>query len=102
MLVLSRKIGETIVVGDTIRITVVDVGQGRVKIGVQAPHNVSVDREEIYDKKLSEKGHDDAEAAIPVSVGLHNRIASQMPDTSEHTPAPKPNVRPLSFRAKSR
>lgn len=97
MLVLSRKIGETIVIGDTIRITVVDVGQGRVKIGVQAPHNVSVDREEIYDKKLSERGHDDAEAAIPVSVGLHNRIAGQLPDATQNTPAPKPN-----FRTKSR
>lgn len=102
MLVLSRKIGETIVIGDTIRITVVDVGQGRVKIGVQAPNNVSVDREEIYDKKQGEKYQEDAEAAIPVTVGLHNRIATQMPDATENTPAPKSNSRPLNFRAKSR
>lgn len=96
MLVLSRKIGETIVIGNNIRITVVDVGQGRVKIGVQAPTNVSVDREEIHEKKLVE----DAEAAVP--LGLHNRIATQMPDTAANTPAPKQNVRPLNFRMKSR
>ncbi|QEL19968.1 carbon storage regulator CsrA [Limnoglobus roseus] len=99
MLVLSRKIGEAIVIGNNIRITVVDVGQGRVKIGVMAPHNVSVDREEIFEKKQAERYQEDPEEAIPINMGLHNRIATQLPNTSENTPAPTPK---LSFRAKSR
>lgn len=97
MLVLSRKIGETIIIGDTIRITVVDVGQGRVKIGVMAPNNVSIDREEIHEKKQVERLQDDPESAIPLT--LHNRISTQLPGAAENTPAP---VAKLPFRAKSR
>lgn len=47
MLVLSRKAGEKIVVGNDIVITVVEVGRGRVKIGVQAPRTTVVDRAEV-------------------------------------------------------
>lgn len=52
MLVLSRKIGETIVVGDNIRITVVEIRGGKVRIGIVAPADVIVDRQEIHDKRL--------------------------------------------------
>jgi carbon storage regulator len=48
MLVLSRRIQETIVIGGNIRITVVGVGKDRVRIGIEAPANVRVDREEIH------------------------------------------------------
>lgn len=51
MLVLSRKMNEEIVIGDNIRITVVEIGPGRVKIGVSAPRDVSVDRGEIAERK---------------------------------------------------
>lgn len=47
MLILSRKISEAICVGKDIRVTVVSIGAGRVKLGVEAPQNVTVDREEI-------------------------------------------------------
>jgi carbon storage regulator len=53
MLVLSRKIGETIVVGDDIRITVVEIRGGKVRIGIDAPAHVIVDRQEIHDKRLN-------------------------------------------------
>jgi carbon storage regulator len=102
MLVLSRKVGEAIVINDNIRITVVDIGQGRVKIGVHAPNNVSVDRQEIYDKKQLERQFADAdpEAAVPINVP-HNRIAQQLTDTAQ-TPPPVTVGRPIDFRKKSR
>lgn len=47
MLVLSRKRGQVIVVGDDVRITVVEVDRGKVRLGIEAPPGVAVDREEI-------------------------------------------------------
>jgi carbon storage regulator len=52
MLVLSRKIGEEIVIGNTIRITVVEIRGGKVRIGIVAPKDVLVDRQEIRDRRL--------------------------------------------------
>ena len=81
MLVLTRKPGETIVVGDDIRITVVSLGSGRVKIGVVAPPSVRVDRQEIHD--VRHQGVAPAESVPnPVIVdesGPHNRIAQIPP-----------------------
>ncbi|MEQ9410682.1 MAG: carbon storage regulator [Fuerstiella sp.] len=47
MLILSRKAGEKITIGDDITIVVVDCGNGRVRIGIDAPSDVSVCRTEI-------------------------------------------------------
>jgi carbon storage regulator len=47
MLVLSRKVGEQIVVGDGIVITVVRMGQGSVRIGVEAPNEMAIMRQEL-------------------------------------------------------
>lgn len=47
MLVLTRKVGESIRVGGDITITVVDAGGGKVKIGIDAPRSVTVDRAEV-------------------------------------------------------
>jgi carbon storage regulator len=48
MLVLSRKQGESIVIADDIVVNVIDIGRGRVQIGVSAPPHLSVHREEIH------------------------------------------------------
>lgn len=48
MLVLTRKSGETIRIGDEIRVVVVEVKDNHVKIGIEAPRGYSVHREEIY------------------------------------------------------
>jgi carbon storage regulator len=50
MLVLSRKVGERIVIGPNIVVTVVAAQQGRVKLGILAPNDVSVHREEVRDR----------------------------------------------------
>ena len=48
MLVLTRKLGENIRIGDTVKITVLEVRSGQVKLGIEAPPDVKVHREEIY------------------------------------------------------
>ena len=49
MLVLSRQRDETIIIGDNIRITIVDVRGDKVRIGIDAPRDVTVHRQEIYE-----------------------------------------------------
>ncbi len=49
MLVLTRKIGEEIIINDDILISVEEIGPGRVKIGIVAPRDVPVHRKEVYD-----------------------------------------------------
>ncbi|ASF40432.1 carbon storage regulator [Halobacillus halophilus] len=48
MLILNRKAGESIRIGDDIEIKVVSVEGGQVKVGIEAPRNVSIHRQEIY------------------------------------------------------
>lgn len=55
MLVLSRKVGEVICIGDSIRVTVVEIGQGRVRLGIVAPRTVSVDRLEVRERSEREQ-----------------------------------------------
>lgn len=50
MLVLTRRLGETIIIADNIRITVVDIEGRQVKIGIDAPKDVSIFREEVYER----------------------------------------------------
>ena len=50
MLVLSRKVGERILIGDKVTITVVKIGHGGVRIGVEAPAELSVIREELAEE----------------------------------------------------
>ena len=55
MLILTRKVGESVLIGDDISITVLSVRGNQVKLGVQAPKEVSVHREEIYQRILQAK-----------------------------------------------
>lgn len=50
MLVLTRRPSESIIIANNIKITVVSVGPGRVKLGIEAPPSVRVDRKEIHDR----------------------------------------------------
>jgi carbon storage regulator len=50
MLVLTRKTGQIITIGDDIRIKIVEIGNGIVKLGIEAPRETPIYREELYDK----------------------------------------------------
>jgi len=50
MLVLTRKLGETIVIGDNITIKVVDIHGKQIRLGIEAPTEISIFRGEIYDR----------------------------------------------------
>lgn len=54
MLILTRRIGETVVIGDDIQVVVMGVNGSQVRLGVKAPRNIIVDREEIAERKKLE------------------------------------------------
>lgn len=51
MLVLTRNVGEKIIIADNIRITIVSIKGGKVRVGIDAPDDVRVDREEIHQRR---------------------------------------------------
>jgi len=55
MLILTRRISESIIVGDDVKITVLGVKGNQVRLGIDAPKDVSVHREEIYERIKQEK-----------------------------------------------
>jgi len=55
MLVLTRKVNETIQIGEDIFVTITDLKKDKVRLGITAPNNVPVDRQEIADAKKRQK-----------------------------------------------
>lgn len=108
MLVLTRKLGEEIIIDGDIRITVVEMANGRVKLGVTAPKSVRVDRAEI--RELREK----ADAPLPPAAARNRLadvvdpviVAAAVPVANPTAVTPLPNRLPVAsrvpYRRKSR
>lgn len=66
MLILTRKIGETIAIGDDVKVQVIDIKGRQVRLGIQAPSRTAVHREEVY-QRIQEQNR---EAAIVTPADL--------------------------------
>jgi len=66
MLILTRRVGETVVIGDDVIVTVLGVKGNQVRIGVKAPRDVAVHREEIFERIKRE----DDDAGNPASAAV--------------------------------
>jgi carbon storage regulator len=65
MLVLTRRIGEALVIGEDVNITVLGINGNQIRLGINAPKEISVHREEIYLRIQQEKN-----AAIPMEMDV--------------------------------
>jgi carbon storage regulator len=67
MLILTRRVGETLMIGDEVTVTVLGVKGNQVRIGINAPKTVSVHREEIYQRIKGEN----EQGQVPGETGEH-------------------------------
>jgi carbon storage regulator len=58
MLILTRRVGESLVISDDMKVTVLGIKGNQIRIGVSAPRDVAVHREEIYNRILRERDRD--------------------------------------------
>lgn len=83
MLILTRRVGETIIIGDDVIVTVLGIKGNQVRIGINAPKNVTVHREEIYQRIQQEK-NSPAEAKQPEATA-HAPVAAPTTATATTT-----------------
>ena len=69
MLILTRRVGETVVIGNDVTVTVLGVKGNQVRLGVNAPREVAVHREEIYERIKREQAEDENQQPQAVGVG---------------------------------
>jgi carbon storage regulator len=77
MLILTRKLGESVTIGDDIKITILGVRGRQVRLGIIAPHKVAIHREEIYFKIQEEN-----KRAVESTVDEVSQIATMIKDNS--------------------
>ena len=72
MLILSRRVGESLIIGDDVVVTVLNISSGNIRIGVSAPREVAVFREEIYQRIAAGLDHD-GQKPSPATVRKRRR-----------------------------
>jgi carbon storage regulator len=68
MLILTRRVGESVVIGEDVTVTVLGVKGNQVRIGINAPKHVTVHREEIFERIKSGRGPENTPAEDPQST----------------------------------
>jgi carbon storage regulator len=69
MLILTRRVGETVMIGNDVTVTVLGVKGNQVRVGVNAPRDVAVHREEIFERIKRENEQANGEASRPAKNG---------------------------------
>jgi len=69
MLILTRRVGETVVIGDDVDVTVLGVKGNQVRLGIKAPKEIAVHREEIYERICREQKSNGNGSAVEAGVG---------------------------------
>ena len=83
MLILQRRTGETVVIGEDVRVTVVSIEGGRVRLAISAPPEVSILRSELLDAKLVNQDSAVEEAAPAELLGLLGGMPGSPKKTQE-------------------
>lgn len=78
MLILTRKIGETVAIGDEVKVQVVDVKGRQVRLGITAPSSLAVHREEVFQRiqEQNRQSVDPAPSDLDALAGLWDRLKS--------------------------
>lgn len=87
MLVLSRQRDETIMIGDDVQITIVDIRGDKVRLGITAPAHIAVHRKEVYEAIRREK-----QAAGQLKEG--QPVVESLANRKDHAKEPPPNITP--------
>lgn len=85
MLILARKVGEVIVIDDKIKIIVLEVKGGQVKLGLEAPDHVTIHREEVYQRITEEniKAANETPDNLSIAASIFNTNKQSTRDTKK-------------------